>query len=247
MRSPLSRPRARHTSDGQLEFRRHLIKERQHERDATILHKNHIYALDRLLARSSIAPRQASLSGKQIDRPKLAENVVRVSLMQCRDRTIELISPVLLAAMIDEYAIFGPELGDRPLILSCRPRFPEHLVEIAATRVETRRVRCRLSCASSSVLVATRKRAESGAPQLLDEYRQNAQKAAKCLGRGRPCSNRRAANRPACPTIAAAVILSPGEMLAATGKIEPLRREIGREAFIVEARGGRGRVGEPIQ
>src|SRR3984957_658304 len=30
-------------------------------------------------------------------------------------------------------------------------------------------------------------------------------------------------------------------------QIEPLRREIGREALIVEARRGRGRVGEPIE
>src|SRR6266436_5296476 len=30
-------------------------------------------------------------------------------------------------------------------------------------------------------------------------------------------------------------------------QIEPLRREIGREALKVEARGGRGRVGEPIE
>jgi hypothetical protein len=30
------------TSDGQLEFRRHLINERQHQRDATISHKNYI-------------------------------------------------------------------------------------------------------------------------------------------------------------------------------------------------------------
>jgi hypothetical protein len=43
-------------SGDQLEFRRHPIKERQHQTDATISHQNHIYALDRLLARSSIAP-----------------------------------------------------------------------------------------------------------------------------------------------------------------------------------------------
>jgi len=42
-----------------LKFRRHLIKERQHQGDATISHQNHIDALDRLLARSSIAPSQA--------------------------------------------------------------------------------------------------------------------------------------------------------------------------------------------
>ena len=64
-------------SGGELEFRRHLIKERQHQRDATISHKNHIYALDRLLARSSIAPSQAPAFVEQIDRPKLTENVAR--------------------------------------------------------------------------------------------------------------------------------------------------------------------------
>jgi hypothetical protein len=46
-------------SGGELGFRRQLIKERQHQRDATISNKNYIYALDRLLARSSIAPSQA--------------------------------------------------------------------------------------------------------------------------------------------------------------------------------------------
>ena len=46
-------------SGGQLEFRRHLIKERQHQRDATIPHQSHIYALDSLPARSSKAPSQA--------------------------------------------------------------------------------------------------------------------------------------------------------------------------------------------
>jgi hypothetical protein len=117
-------------SIGELELRRHLIKERQHERDATISHKYHVYALDRLLARSSKAPSQAPAFVKQIDRPKLAENVVRESLMQCRDRTIEIISPVLLAAVIDEYAIFGPELSDRfPSFLAVS--LSEHLVEIA--------------------------------------------------------------------------------------------------------------------
>src|SRR5260370_25199132 len=92
--------------------------------------KNHSYALDRLLARSSIAPRQAPAFVKQIDRPKLTENIVRESLMQCRDRPIELISPVLLPAMIDEYAIFGPKLGDR-LPSFHAVSLSEHFVEIA--------------------------------------------------------------------------------------------------------------------
>ena len=116
--------------DGQLEFRRHLIKERQHQRDATISRKNYIYALDRLLARSSIAPSQAPAFLEQIDRPKFTENVARKALMQYRDRTIDFIAPVALAAMIDEYAIFGPKLGDRlPSFLGVS--LSEHLVEIA--------------------------------------------------------------------------------------------------------------------
>jgi hypothetical protein len=67
---------------------------------------------------------------KQIDGPQLTENVARESLMQCRDRTIEFISPVALAAMIDEYAIFGPKPVDRlPSFLAVS--LSEHLVEIA--------------------------------------------------------------------------------------------------------------------
>src|SRR5258706_8300173 len=38
-----------------------------------------------------------------------------------------------------------------------------------------------------------------------------------------------------------------GENAHGDGQIDPLRREIGRETLIVEARGGRGRVGEPIE
>lgn len=50
--------------------------------------------------------------------------------MQYRDRTIEFIAPVALAAMIDEYAIFGPKLGDRlPSFFGVS--LSEHLVEIA--------------------------------------------------------------------------------------------------------------------
>jgi hypothetical protein len=116
--------------DGQLEFRRHLIKERQHQRDATISHKNHIYALDGLLARSSIAPSQARAFVEQIDGPKLTENVARKALMQHRGRTIDFIAPVALAAMIDEHAIFGPKLGDR-LSSFLGVSLSEHLVEIA--------------------------------------------------------------------------------------------------------------------
>ncbi len=50
--------------------------------------------------------------------------------MQYRNRTIEFIAPVALATMIDEYAIFGPKLGDRlPSFLGVS--LSEHLVEIA--------------------------------------------------------------------------------------------------------------------
>src|SRR5690349_22741176 len=38
-----------------------------------------------------------------------------------------------------------------------------------------------------------------------------------------------------------------GENAHGYRQIEPLRREIGRETLIVETRGGRGRVGEPIE
>jgi hypothetical protein len=68
---------------------------------------------------------------KQIDRPKLTENVAREALMQYRDRTIEFIAPVALAAMINEYAIFGPKLGDR-LSSFFGVSLSEHLVEIAS-------------------------------------------------------------------------------------------------------------------
>ena len=82
----------RPTSGGQLAFRRHLVEERQHQEDATISHQSHIYALDRLLARSSIAPRQAPAFLEQIDRPTLTEGVAREARVQCHDRTIEFIS-----------------------------------------------------------------------------------------------------------------------------------------------------------
>src|SRR5260221_7885603 len=50
--------------------------------------------------------------------------------MQHRNCTIELIAPVALATMIDEYAIFGPKLGDRlPSFFGVS--LSEHLVEIA--------------------------------------------------------------------------------------------------------------------
>jgi len=50
--------------------------------------------------------------------------------MQYRNGTIEFISPVFLATMIDEYAIVGPKLGDRlPSFFGVS--LSENLVEIA--------------------------------------------------------------------------------------------------------------------
>ena len=50
--------------------------------------------------------------------------------MQGRDRTIERVASAGLAAMIDEYTIFGPKLGDRlPSFLGIS--LSEHFVEIA--------------------------------------------------------------------------------------------------------------------
>jgi hypothetical protein len=75
-------------------------------------------------------PSRAPAFVEKIDRPKLTENVARGALMQYRDRTIEFIVPAGLAAMIDEYAIFGPKLGDRlPSFLGVS--LSEHFVEIA--------------------------------------------------------------------------------------------------------------------
>jgi hypothetical protein len=67
---------------------------------------------------------------EQIDRSKLTEKIAREALMQYRDRAIEFIAPVALAAMIDEYAILGPKLGDRLPPFVGVP-LSEHLVEIA--------------------------------------------------------------------------------------------------------------------
>jgi hypothetical protein len=63
--------RRRLSSGGQSEFRRHLIKERQHQRDATISHQNDIW----LLTRSSIAPKW---KGRRWDR------LVRAEILKAR-------------------------------------------------------------------------------------------------------------------------------------------------------------------
>ena len=85
--------------------------------------------------------------------------------MQYRNRTVELIAPVALATMIDEYAIFGPKLGDR-LASFFGVSLSEHLVEIA---FDEGLYGVRHSSLASPVLATTRKRAECGA-QFLDEY-----------------------------------------------------------------------------
>ena len=117
-------------SGGELEFRRQLIEERQHQGDATISHQNHIFAPDKRLARRSIAPSQAPAFVEQFDRPKLTENVVREALLQGRGCTIEFVASVALAVMIDEYAIFGPQFGDRRSSF-LGVSFAEHFVKIA--------------------------------------------------------------------------------------------------------------------
>jgi hypothetical protein len=50
--------------------------------------------------------------------------------MQYRDGTIEFVAPVALAVMIDEYAIFGPQFGNR-LSSFLGVSLSEHLMEIA--------------------------------------------------------------------------------------------------------------------
>ena len=115
--------------------------------------------------------------------------------MQYRDHTIEFIAPVALAAMINEYAIFGPKLGDRlPSFLGVS--LSKHLVEIAFDKS----LLLSATVLSHMCFTTTRKRAECGA-QFLDEY--------GGLLKGREMSavsgfvDRRAANRSARPTIAA--------------------------------------------
>jgi len=96
----------------------------------TISYQDHIYALDRLLARASIAPCQAPAFMEQIDRPKLAENVAWQALMQYPNCTIEFVTSVAPTTVIDEYAVFGPKLDDRIPSFYGVP-LSEHLVEIA--------------------------------------------------------------------------------------------------------------------
>jgi hypothetical protein len=66
---------------------------------------------------------------EQIDWPKLTENLAWQAIVQGRHRAIERVAPPALAAVIDEYTIFGPKLGDRlPSFINVS--LSEHLVEI---------------------------------------------------------------------------------------------------------------------
>src|SRR5258705_12729205 len=60
----------------------------------------------------------------------LTEDVARQAIKQGRGSTIKCVAPDALAAVIDEYAILGPELSDR---LASFPgvSLSKHLVEIA--------------------------------------------------------------------------------------------------------------------
>src|SRR6266850_2552597 len=91
---------------------------------------------------------------------------------------------------------------------------------------------------------ATRKRAESGA-QFLDEYGGLLKgREMSAVGGFVPIEKSRI--DPLAPQSRRLEHFAR-ENAHGDRQIEPLRREIGREALKVEARGGRGRVGEPIE
>src|SRR5439155_16241688 len=132
--------------------------------------------------------------------------------MQYRNRTIEFIPPAALATMIDEYAIFGPELGDR-LASFFGVSLSEHLVEIAFdeglygirhSSLDTFVERLCISRVSHHEEARGKRRA---VPRRI---RQAAQRP-RNVRRGRLRSNRRVANRPARPTIAAVETLRRGK------------------------------------
>src|SRR5882762_6421634 len=100
-----------------------------------------------------------------------------------------------------------------------------------------------MRCASP-VLATTRKRAECGA-QFLDEYGGLLKgREMSAVGGFVPIEESRI--DPLAPQSRRSKQFA-GENAHGDRQIEPLRREIGRETLIVEARGGRGRVGEPIE
>src|SRR5882672_8069257 len=94
------------------------------------------------------------------------------------------------------------------------------------------------------LLTTTRKRAESGA-QFLDEYGGLLKgREMSAMGGFVPIEESRI--DPLTPQSRRLEHFAR-ENAHGDRQIEPLRREIGREALKVEARGGRGRVGEPIE
>src|SRR5258706_10247820 len=106
--------------------------------------------------------------------------------MQYCNRTIEFVAPVALATMIDEYAIFGPKLGDR-LASFFGVSLSEHLVEIAFEEG----LNGKRHAVPRRISRVARKR--------------------RNVRRGRLRSNRRVANRPARPTIAAVETIRRGK------------------------------------
>src|SRR6267378_2940229 len=100
-----------------------------------------------------------------------------------------------------------------------------------------------MRCASP-VLATTRKRSECGA-QFLDEYG-GLLKGREMSAAGGFVPVEESRIDPLAPQSRRLKHFA-GENTHGDRQIEPLRREIGRETLIVEARGGRGRVGEPIE
>src|SRR6266478_9668334 len=93
-------------------------------------------------------------------------------------------------------------------------------------------------------LATTRKRAKCGA-QFLDEYG-GLLKGSEMSAAGGFVPIEESRIDPLAPQSRRSKLFA-GENAHGDRQIEPLRREIGRETLIVEARGGRGRVGEPIE
>src|SRR5258706_4564857 len=102
----------------------------------------------------------------------------------------------------------------------------------------------RVSMWSSTVLAPSRKRAESGA-QFLDEYG-GLLEGGEMSAMGGFVPVEEPGIDPLAPQSRRLEHFAR-ENAHGDRQIEPLRREIGREALKVEARGGRGRVGEPIE
>src|SRR5258707_4837796 len=100
-----------------------------------------------------------------------------------------------------------------------------------------------MRCATP-VLATTRKRGECGA-QFLDEYG-GLLKGGEMSAVGGFVPIEESRIDPLAPQSRRSKQFA-GENAHGDRQIEPLRRQIGRETLIVEARGGRGRVGEPIK